>query len=94
MTTTLGIKVDEEIRSRLKTLGAARQRSTHWIMKEAILRYLEREEEIERRNKDADEAWKEYRETGQYVSHEDMTAWLDTWGTDKEAQCPAITKRE
>ena len=91
MTTTLGIKVDEEIRSRLKTLGEARQRSTHWIMKEAILRYLEREEEIERRNREADEAWKEYKETGQYVSNEDMAAWLDTWGTDKETKCPTVT---
>ena len=93
MTTTLGIKVDENIRSRLKILGEARQRSTHWIMKEAILRYLEREEEIERRNMEADDAWNEYSETGQYVSHEDMTAWLDTWGTDKETQCPVITNQ-
>jgi predicted transcriptional regulator len=91
MTTTLGIKVDEEIRTRLKTLGETRHRSTHWIMKEAIRVYLEREEEIERRNMQADEAWKEYKESGQYVSHEDMTAWLDTWGTDKETQCPTIT---
>lgn len=93
MTTTLGIKVDDEIRSRLKKLGEARQRTAHWLMKDAILRYLEREEEIERRNIEADQAWKEYKETGQYVSHEDMTTWLDTWGTDKETQCPAITNQ-
>jgi predicted transcriptional regulator len=91
MTTTLGIKVDETIRFRLKALGEARQRSTHWLMKDAILRYLENEEETERRNQEADHAWKDYKTTGQHVNHEEMTAWLDTWGTDKEEQCPNIT---
>jgi predicted transcriptional regulator len=90
MTTTLGIKVDEDIRFRLKALGEARQRSTHWIMKDAILRYLEHKEEIERRNIQADQAWKDYKETGQYVNHEDMMVWLGTWGTDREAECPNI----
>jgi predicted transcriptional regulator len=93
MTTTLGIKIDDEIRVRLKTLSQSRNHSTHQIMKNAILRYLDHEEEIERRNTEADHAWKEYQETGQYVSHEDMTAWLDTWGTDREIECPNITNQ-
>jgi predicted transcriptional regulator len=91
MTTTMGVKIDEEIRSRLKTLGEARKRSTHWIMKEAIVRYLEQEEEIERRNLEANQAWKDYMETGVHVTNENMTDWLDSWGTDKEIKCPSIT---
>jgi len=93
MTTTLGIKLDDETRQRLKALGAARQRSVHWLMREAILEYLDREEQVERRNTQADEAWAEYRCTGQSVSNEAMTAWLDTWGTDKEGPCPDLELR-
>lgn len=44
-------------------------------------------EKLEKRNREADEAFNEYRKTGQYVSHEKMAAWLETWGTDKEKQC-------
>lgn len=50
MTTTIGVKLDAEIRDRLKALGAIKHRSAHWIIREAIREYLEREEEIERRN--------------------------------------------
>ena len=42
----------------------------------------ENEEEVERRNQEADEAWKEYQRTGQSVSHEAMMEWFDTWGTE------------
>jgi predicted transcriptional regulator len=86
--TTMGIKLDDETRDRLKALAEARRRSAHWLMKEAIGQYLQREEEIERRNREADAAWDEYRVTGKSVSHEDMSAWLDSWGTDKEGPCP------
>ena len=86
--TTMGVKLDDETRDRLKALAEARRRSAHWLMKEAIGQYLEREEAIEWRNREADEAWEEYRATGQSVSHEAMSVWLDSWGTDKEGPCP------
>lgn len=89
MTTTVGVKLDEETRDRLKKLGAARQRSTHWLMREAIRKYLDEEEMIESRNREADAAWEEYQRTGQAVSHEKVMAWLDTWGTDQESPCPS-----
>lgn len=88
MNTTVGVKLDEETRERLKTLGAARQRSSHWLMREAIRKYLDEEEAIESRNREADAAWAEYQLTGQAVSHDDVAAWLGTWGTDKESPCP------
>ena len=90
--TTMGVKLDEETRDRLKALAEARRRSAHWLMKEAINQYLEREEDIEQRNREADEAWAEYRKTGQFMSHEAMSAWLDTWGTDKEGPCPDLER--
>ena len=89
MTTTVGVKLDEETRDRLKKLGAARQRSAHWLMREAIRKYLDEEEIIESRNREADAAWEEYQRTGQVVSHEKVMEWLDTWGTDQESPCPS-----
>lgn len=91
--TTMGVKLDEQTRERLKVLGEARRRSAHWLMREAIREYLNREEAAERRNLEADEAWAEYQRTGQLVSNEAITAWLDTWGTDKEGPCPNLEQR-
>jgi predicted transcriptional regulator len=93
MTTTVGVKLDDETRNRLKLLGDARQRSTHWIMREAILEYLDKEEEIERRNQEADAAWAAYQRSGLGVDNDSMTASLDGWGTDKETQCPEPNRR-
>jgi len=88
MTTTMGVKIDELTRDRLKSLSAAKQRSAHWLMREAIREYLDKEEVLEARNKEADAAWEEYQRSGKFVSNGAVTAWLDTWGTDKESQCP------
>ena len=89
-TTTMGVKLDEEIRSRLKILGQHRDRTPHWLMKKAIFEFLEREEAIEIRNKEADEAFNEYLTTGKSINYKKMDSWLETWGTDKEMACPEI----
>jgi predicted transcriptional regulator len=86
--TTMGVKLDEDTRARLKSLGEARQRSTHWLMREAIREYLEKEEALEARNREADAAWADYQRTGRFVSQEAMAAWFDTWGTDPEGAAP------
>ena len=88
--TTMGVKLDDDIRTRLKTLGKNRDRTPHWLMKTAITEFLEREEELEQRNKETDEALEEYQATGQYVSYEKMDAWLESWGTDREGACPEL----
>lgn len=39
-------------------------------------------------NQKALESCEHYKATSMHVSHEDMAAWLSTWGTDKEGSCP------
>jgi len=43
----VAIKIDEDTRNRIKRLADARQRSSHWLMLEAIRQYVEREEKRE-----------------------------------------------
>ena len=45
------------------------------------------------RNQEAEYSWLKYQKTGEFVSNQDMVAWLDTWGTDRETPCPKITKQ-
>ena len=72
----VSIKIDPDIRERVKKLAATRQRSPHWLMREAISQYVEREEQREALRRDAAQAWAEYERTGRHVTHEEADDWL------------------
>lgn len=72
----VAIKIDEDIKARVKRLAEARNRTAHWLMREAITQYVDREEKRESFRQDTLKAWEEYRTTGKHVSGEDAEAWL------------------
>ena len=82
------VKLDPEMKSRLERLARERRRSAHWMMREAIREYVEREEARESFRQEAEESWREYQETGRHLSLDDTEAWLETWGTADEAEAP------
>jgi len=84
----MDVALDEKTHTRIRALAAARRRSAHSIMKEAIGQYVDRAETIEQHNRKVDAARDEYLEAGRSVSHEAVDAWLSTWGTDREGPCP------
>ena len=88
----MGIKLPTTERERLKKLGEQKKRSSHWLAKEAIAQYLDREEAAERFKQETLAAWEEYRRTGESLSHENVESWLETWGTDHEIECPTCRK--
>ena len=81
------VKLDPAIRDRLERLGEAKHRSPHWLMKEAITRYLEQEEYNEQLSRETLARWQEA-ESGKVISHHAVSKWLDTWGTDEENDRP------
>jgi predicted transcriptional regulator len=82
------IKLDDELTQRVRQLANLRQRSPHWIMREAIREYVTREEARESFRREAMTSWSAYQETGRYLTGEEARAWLRTWGTDAEAEPP------
>ena len=72
----LAIKLDPDMRAQIKALAAARDRSTHWLLREAIAEYVEREERRESLRQDALRAWETYRATGLHLSQDEADAWL------------------
>ena len=75
-TTTTGVKLDPETRERLKRLGEAKQRSTHWMVKEAIAQYLTNEERFELEKAEDEERWQRYLDTGTHIADDEMQEWL------------------
>jgi len=88
--TTMGVKLDRETRDRLQKLGKARNRSSHWLMREAIRRYLEVEERYEQEKAEDQARYQAYLETGHHISHEDMLAWLDQLAAQAAQQAEAL----
>lgn len=72
----VAVKLDPGVRDRIKALAAARDRSAHWLMREAIAQYVEREERREEFRQDALRAWQTYETTGQHVTADETDAWL------------------
>ncbi len=82
------IKLDPATKDRVQRLASARQRTPHWVMKEAIEQYVAREESREKANLDAVEAWEEYQATGLHVTGDEVIAWMQTWGDENEKPAP------
>jgi predicted transcriptional regulator len=85
----IAIKLPEADRTRLKQLADIKKRSPHWLAKEAISQYLDREECVESFRRETSDRWEEYRQTGATVSNEAVMEWLDSWGTASEKKAPA-----
>lgn len=77
-TTTRGVKLDDRTQERLQALGALRDRSPHYLMKAAIESYLDREESYEREKREDRERYDQYLLTGEAVSQEKASAWLES----------------
>jgi predicted transcriptional regulator len=85
---TTSLKLDTEIKERVRRLASARRRSPHWVMREAIEVYVEREEKRERFRQDALAAWDHYQSTGLYVTAEEADTWLAKLEAGKDAAPP------
>jgi len=72
----IAVKLDLDIRERMKRLAEARHRSTHWMMREAIGQYVEREEKREAFRQDGIRAWNDYQANGLHATLEESDGWL------------------
>jgi predicted transcriptional regulator len=82
------VKLDDDLKNRIQQLADSRQQSAHWIMRQAIRDYVEREEARERFKQEALASWIAYQETGQHLTGQEVNDWLETWGTDQETVIP------
>ena len=82
------VKIDDELKGRIHRLAKTRQRTAHWIMREAIRDYVEREEARESFKQEAQASWIAYQETGRHLEGKEVHQWLDRWGTDTKSNAP------
>ena len=85
---TTSLKIDSELKERIQRLAAARRRSPHWVMREAVEQYVGREEQREKLRQDALAAWNHYEATGLHATAEEADAWLAKLEAGKDAKAP------
>ncbi|WP_306046571.1 CopG family transcriptional regulator [Nioella sp. MMSF_3534] len=72
---TVALRLNEDTQNRLKALGQRRDRSPHYLMKEAVEKYLATEEALEAERDLMQARWERFELTGETVTHDDVKAW-------------------
>ena len=88
MSTTQGIKLDENTQARLKALAQKRKRSPHWLMRTAIENYLKHEEQYEAEKAEDAARWEHYLITGKVVDGGKMEKILQDLADGKTVKWP------
>lgn len=88
MSTTQGIKLDENTQARLKALAEKRKRSPHWLMRTAIENYLKHEEQYEAEKAEDAARWEHYVITGKAIDGERMEKILQDLSKGKSIKWP------
>ena len=84
----MSIRLDVSAREKLKAIAARQKRTAHALATEAINQLIERKEREYAWHESCDAALKHFDETGLHATQEEVMAWMDSWGTDKELPTP------
>lgn len=88
-TATVTLKLDTSCRERLKLLAAIKKRSSHYLMKEAIERYLKVEEAQQAILQSVDGSIAHFEVTGLHITLDDVRTWSRELATNPQAKLPA-----
>jgi predicted transcriptional regulator len=83
------IKLDDADRSRIASLASAKKRTSHDLMKEAILDYVKKEEARQNFIAAAESSFEHYKETGVHISLDEFNTWVDQIQHNPDEPVPA-----
>ena len=84
---TVSLKLDEATHQKVVTIAALKDKTPHWIMCNAVKRYVEHEEKLQEFRQAALQAHQQIQE-GHFISDELVDEWLASWGTENEQDAP------
>ena len=87
-TAPMSIRLDVTARDRLKAIAVRQKRTPHALATEAINLLIEQQEREFARQTSRDDALKHVDETGLHAAHEEIAAWMNSWGSGRELPAP------
>lgn len=88
-TGTVTVKLGPSDRERIASLANLKKRTPHYLMKEAILEYVQREEARQNFIKAAQTSFEHYKETGLHITLDAFSTWVDELQNKPDAPLPA-----
>ncbi len=84
----VAVKLDPDVHARMRKLAEAQHRPAHYLMREAIAEYVEREEKREAFRQEAMAAWSAYQADGLHVTGDEASDWLARLEAGEDAEPP------
>jgi predicted transcriptional regulator len=81
-TKAVSVKLSEEEHARIAVVAGKRDRSAHYLMREAVLEHLEREEQRISLAEEAETSWRDYKETGEFISLDRAVTWAKSGSSE------------
>jgi len=86
------ITLDDADQDRIAFLANAKKRSPHYLMKEAILEYLQKEEARQNFVAAAESSYVHYKKTGLHITLDEFDSWVDQVQQDPNTPMPECHK--
>jgi predicted transcriptional regulator len=88
------ILLPEALKARVERLAAASGGTVHAFMLEAIAEVADQHERREAFHAEADKRWKKMARTGEYITHEDLSAYATAMARGAKPEPPAVRVME
>ena len=86
------ITLDDADQDRIASLASAKKQSPHYLIKEAILEYLQKEEARQNFVAAAESSYVHYKETGLHITLDEFDSWVDQVQQDPNTPMPECHK--
>ncbi len=84
----LGVRLEKKLEKRLEALSKQTHRSKSDLAKEALVRYLEEQEQLAIQKQDTLERWENYLIHQQAIDNSQVMEWVGSWGEEWEKTPP------
>ncbi|KZN14451.1 CopG family ribbon-helix-helix protein [Marinomonas sp. TW1] len=83
------VRLQDDTEQRLEIIANKLQRSKGWVINQALIEYLEKQQLEQERWQQTLEAM-ESAAKGKVVAGKEVHEWLNSWGTDNEQDAPRV----
>lgn len=87
--TPVSVKLEPTEKTALAKIAEGKKRSVHFVMRQAVSEYIDREQKRLEFYENGRKALEHYKATGLHVTHEEMKKWAESLGTSNELTQPA-----
>lgn len=87
-TVPMSIRIDANAKQRLNEIALRQKRTAHALATEAIYALIEQKEHEYAFNQSCIDSYNQYKETGLHATHDEVSAWMDSWETENELPTP------